>query len=625
MPIAHLPADHPYVRAIDPGAVALDDPWSPGAARAAGVDAVHVHFGFEHLTPAELGRWLDELGEVALVVTVHDLDVPHLVEQRAHHERTALLVRRSDVAITLSGSAADHVEAATGRRPEVVAHPPIAGPDEVARARAAAGARDRAVVWLGTCRPNLDRDAVARMVRDPAVPLTVVARRDGWAACGAALRDELEAAVADDRRDVRVEVIERPDDAGLAALVASAGALVLPYAWGTHSGLVELATDLGVPAVVTAVGCHGDQGAIVADADELGAAAALAVRRRPTVERRPEASTDEVRRAHRALHRLAVERAANRARAASRAAAITPPAPVAPPSGAPDPSPRRSGGRRPGVSVVTIAGGRRDHLARQRGALAEAASGGTGFEHVIVDLGGEPIEPEGATVVALDVEPGRPLPLSAARNLGVRAAGGDVVILLDVDCVPTTRLVDAYARLVAERDVAWSGPVGYLPPTERLPAWDEATLHGVARFHEHRPVPGAPPRRCDDPGMLWSLSFAMSRAAFERSGGFDEGYVGYGGEDTDFGHRLRRAGVEHWFDGAPLAFHQHHPVSSPPLEHLHDLVANARRFHRRWGTWPMSSWLAAFAAEGRIAWSPDGDAIAVSPGGDARRPGRASW
>ena len=64
-----------------------------------------------------------------------------------------------------------------------------------------------------------------------------------------------------------------------------------------------------------------------------------------------------------------------------------------------------------------------------------------------------------------------------------------------------------------------------------------------------------------------------------------------------------------WFDGDALAFHQHHPVSSPPVEHVDDIVENARRFHEKWGVWPMEGWLDRFAADGLIAWQAGGDSI----------------
>ena len=54
-----------------------------------------------------------------------------------------------------------------------------------------------------------------------------------------------------------------------------------------------------------------------------------------------------------------------------------------------------------------------------------------------------------------------------------------------------------------------------------------------------------------------------------------------------------------WVGGA-WAFHQHHPTATPPAQHLHDILRNATLFKRRWGWWPMTGWLDAFA-ERRLA------------------------
>jgi N-acetylglucosaminyl-diphospho-decaprenol L-rhamnosyltransferase len=74
---------------------------------------------------------------------------------------------------------------------------------------------------------------------------------------------------------------------------------------------------------------------------------------------------------------------------------------------------------------------------------------------------------------------------------------------------------------------------------------------------------------------------------------------------ADFGQRARAAGLDlHWVGGAD-AFHQHHPVSDPPVEHLDDILRNGAHFAARWGWWPMEGWLRAFAERGLIR--PEGD------------------
>ena len=117
---------------------------------------------------------------------------------------------------------------------------------------------------------------------------------------------------------------------------------------------------------------------------------------------------------------------------------------------------------------------------------------------------------------------------------------------------------------------------------------------------------------------FWSLSFAVGREVFFGGiGGFDEGFLGYGAEDTDFAFTARERGVPlAWVDEA-RAFHQHHETYDPPLQHLEDIVSNARRFKEKWGVWPMEGWLSEFAAMGLVAWEQTGEKLSL-----LRRPTR---
>ena len=89
---------------------------------------------------------------------------------------------------------------------------------------------------------------------------------------------------------------------------------------------------------------------------------------------------------------------------------------------------------------------------------------------------------------------------------------------------------------------ACSAGDGALPAAPRPPAsYRDADLAGRAEPHPARPRPAADDGpAADDLRLFWSLSFAVDAARLGRVGGFDEAYVGYGGEDTDFGQRLAR-------------------------------------------------------------------------------------
>ncbi|ROQ38779.1 galactosyltransferase-like protein [Frondihabitans sp. PhB188] len=209
---------------------------------------------------------------------------------------------------------------------------------------------------------------------------------------------------------------------------------------------------------------------------------------------------------------------------------------------------------------------------------------------------------DGAIVVR--VPPGRHgLRLAAGRNAGARAAieaGGRVLVFLDADCVPGRSLVGSYAEAAARLPEALLvGAVTYL--AEGVGVGDGSRLDELTRPHPARPAP-APGTlsRSGEYSLFWSLSFAVTAATWERVGGFDEAYEGYGGEDTDFAYGARDLGVPLVWVGGADAYHQHHPTSSPPWQHLDDILRNGRIFAQRWGAWPMGGWIDAFADAGAI-------------------------
>jgi len=201
-------------------------------------------------------------------------------------------------------------------------------------------------------------------------------------------------------------------------------------------------------------------------------------------------------------------------------------------------------------------------------------------------------------IQVLGVEDDGILPLAAARNAAVAAAPGEELVFLDVDCIPAPELLDGYRQALAARPEALhQGFVHYLPAGVAEGDWTPEALLATGVVHPlHRDRPSG--EEIPHP-LFWSLNFACTRATFARIGGFDEGYRGYGGEDTDFAFRAREAGVPVYQTEA-RAFHQYHPTYHPPLNHFASILANARRFHARWGQWPMDGWLREFAAAGYI-------------------------
>lgn len=208
------------------------------------------------------------------------------------------------------------------------------------------------------------------------------------------------------------------------------------------------------------------------------------------------------------------------------------------------------------------------------------------------------------------------MPLARARNTGARAAlaaGAEILIFLDVDCVPSADLVGRYRETVtADPTGLHCGVVRYLDPD--TPAPEPGVLIGEP--HPARPVPDAGTVLTSTEWQLfWSLSFAVSAGQWTVLGGFCEDYRGYGAEDTDLGYRAHLAGTTiRWVGGAD-AFHQYHPVERPPVRHLRDIIDNATIFHRQWGFWPMLGWLTEFAELGLARYDDDRDSWSLTGAG----------
>lgn len=277
------------------------------------------------------------------------------------------------------------------------------------------------------------------------------------------------------------------------------------------------------------------------------------------------------------------------------------------------------------TAVLTLVHGRHDLL---RGLVAGIAAGTHTPERLVVVALGDPdvaavCRDLGARfdvdieIVELPLGPDAHLPLARARNVAAaraEALGCRTLVFLDVDCIPSRTLVGTYAESVQDCAAAgtpdrtgptvFAGSVAYLPPAP-TEGYDLEALPELAPPHPARPAPEPGSRlQAEVLRLFWSLSFALSTADFAATGGFDESYVGYGGEDTDFAMRLGAAGGSLWWLGGAAAFHQHHPTQNPRVQHVHDIVRNANLFARRWGWHPMEGWLAGFAEAGLASLDP---------------------
>ncbi len=271
-----------------------------------------------------------------------------------------------------------------------------------------------------------------------------------------------------------------------------------------------------------------------------------------------------------------------------------------------------TGSRAATCSVITICSGRERHLGNLVAGLSCSAV--LPEELVIVRMNGDPVTEYDAPFPIVQIgcgQPGNPLSLSKGRNVGAEKAGGSTLVFLDVDCIPSADLLGNFRNAVAHSDILWMGQVRYL--RDVLDGSDLSPGHLDSASDPNGKQPIVP-----DGGVLsgsahelfWSLNFALTAGCFSEIGGFDESYTGYGGEDTDFSFNARSLGIPLGHAGAK-AWHQFHESVNPPVNHLEDIVGNARVFKAKWAEWPMTGWLEAFEERGLIRFADDRSEIKI--------------
>lgn len=208
------------------------------------------------------------------------------------------------------------------------------------------------------------------------------------------------------------------------------------------------------------------------------------------------------------------------------------------------------------------------------------------------------------------------LPLALARNFAAQTATEELLLFLDVDCIPGRGLIEAYEQACIQMPQAIAmGAVQYLQKAVEIDWNEPATesfLHSQSAPNAKRDISSLNGLSLEtNYGLFWSLSFALFRPVFNQIGGFSDCYPGYGAEDTDFAWKAREQNVPLVWVPEAMAYHQYHHSTTPPWHNFDSIIYNAKVFYQRWQEWPMSGWLKVFADEGYIKWSIAEDQLEV--------------
>ena len=199
-----------------------------------------------------------------------------------------------------------------------------------------------------------------------------------------------------------------------------------------------------------------------------------------------------------------------------------------------------------------------------------------------------------------------PHSVARARNAAAARSSGDMLVFLDADCIAHPQLLDDYAAIATQGGLLM-GEVGFLPPGGTAHGIDHGQLEPQAVADPERPAaPAEALEPCRDYRLFSALNFAIPARGFAAAGGFDQDYVGEGGEDIDFSRRAMSAGLSFARARGAKAYHQHHRQMVPPVDRIDAILANAELFRARWNQPVMEGWLRGFELLGLAGRSADG-------------------
>lgn len=206
----------------------------------------------------------------------------------------------------------------------------------------------------------------------------------------------------------------------------------------------------------------------------------------------------------------------------------------------------------PHVSVVVTHYQQPRELELTLAALARQSHPAARLEVIVADDGSSsrPAVPAGMKSVTQE---DRGFRAARIRNRAVSLAEGDVLLFLDADTVPEPGYVAALSRLPAQqREAVVVGRRRHADLSELAPGADVAA-EGARRLLDEpgwlRDAYTATDdlRRSDETSFRFVVGAVMgcSRWFFEQTGGFEEAFTSYGGEDWEWAHRA-------WTHGALL-------------------------------------------------------------------------
>ena len=205
------------------------------------------------------------------------------------------------------------------------------------------------------------------------------------------------------------------------------------------------------------------------------------------------------------------------------------------------------------------------------------------FELLVCDSNSNDGTKEYLDEVARDAPNVRHLPgaytgRAMARNAGIAAAGGEIVLFNDSDILASPDLlVQHLQHHERRRNIA---VVGWEVQVKNLEDYADKRDYPQRRGHLH------PPSRKKLSWLYFLTGNAsVRRADLMRVGRFDESFTGYGHEDLELGYRLQHAGIEILYEPAAVNYHCQDVAHDDQKEKMKLAGRSTVRFYRKHPHW----------------------------------------
>ena len=233
----------------------------------------------------------------------------------------------------------------------------------------------------------------------------------------------------------------------------------------------------------------------------------------------------------------------------------------------------------PILSVVIPTFNRRETLAEVLPLLARQTLPPEQYELLVCDSGSSDGTVELLAELAIPnlrhIQPPENRGRSGARNAGIRAAAGEIVLFTDADILASPNLLEEHLRL--HRAHPHSAVVGL-----------EVQVDTLAEFVAVRDNPYDKGRHMhgrEDKEMSWLFfltgNASVAKAGLVEAGLFDENFTVYGHEDLELGYRLQKAGYPILYNARAVNYHWHPVPFAERCDKMRHSGVATRRFYSK--------------------------------------------